>query len=517
VDELLECYREVARDVALERLVLDDVGDHDTAIEEGSDHAGLLKESLLQVHRERFLAGVEVSEAEVEEHFRAHRDDFRSPGRLSLWNIFRRHEDPRKPEATLEFLRELKRRNAAGEPFGALAREYSHSETRLRDGLVGQVAQGRMASALEAVAFRLPEGGVSEPLPVAGGAVLLHVRNVTRGTDMELADVREAIRGRIGEERLRDAIAERTADRDPPQGSLVLAAERLAESFRWEAGRDVLAVREFRLTAGELRRLAGLPAAPGGSPLAGDRRERLVEAYDRQRKLLLLAVDLLESDSEVDREVCDEARRRAREAGRDRLVAQRIRTALEVRVDRDPDRLEGYFEDNRHLYQSPLRFWLRILELPFGANPPAQLAEMERVHEALVEGRLDFEAAAARVGGRIRELGWRDFGELGELPPKARSYLVQVAAGSYTVPFQEDETLHLVWVAGREEPRNATWEEARERVRSDYLARFERDLYLALQEERLEAVGFAFDEERLRQQLGSPDATRSAPGEASPP
>ena len=90
-----------------------------------------------------------------------------------MWNLFRRHRNTEKPEDTTAFLLEIKARVEAGETFQSLARQFSDSETRLRDGLVGRVSEGDLPARLEEIAFDLDTGQVSQPIPVRGGAVLL--------------------------------------------------------------------------------------------------------------------------------------------------------------------------------------------------------------------------------------------------------------------------------------------------------------------------------------------------------
>jgi hypothetical protein len=118
---------------------------------------------------------------------------------------------------------------------------------------------------------------------------------------------------------------------------------------------------------------------------------------------------------------------------------------------------------------------------------------------------MDLADAVSALGGEIDDLGWRDFDELHELPGKARQYLLQAEAGGFSVPFQQDEALHLIYVVERQEPRPLEYDEAAQTVRADYLERYSQQLFAEVVAGRLEGAGFVFYEEHLRGLLGATD------------
>jgi hypothetical protein len=186
-------------------------------------------------------------------------------------------------------------------------------------------------------------------------------------------------------------------------------------------------------------------------------------------------------------------------------VDERLREEMGSFVDGDPDRLKLYWEDNRHHYQSPLRFKLRVWNQPFGDEPPRQLWRMEQQRELLAAGEVDLAAAAAQMGGDLADLGWREYDSLvGELSEGALAHLLEVGEKGFTAPYHQAGALHLIWLEQREEPRPLEYEEARERVREDYLARFQQQLYRRALEARLAAADFIFDEVAVRRLLAPP-------------
>ena len=89
--------------------------------------------------------------------------------------------------------------------------------------------------------------------------------------------------------------------------------------------------------------------------------------------------------------------------------------------------------------------------------------------------------------------------------------MVQVGAGSFSVPYSHDGALHVIWVEDRQEPEPLAFEEVAARVQQDYLARFEVELYRELVDERLGTVDFVFREGVLRTLMLPRGATPTPP------
>ncbi len=502
IEELVSCYRELAEGLALEQLVLAEVADVEAAISDLEDYDQLRRHAYVETYLRQLQETIEIQDAEIELRFEADRARFQRPGSIHLANIFRRHADPKLPQETVKFLRALKERFEAGETFDALAREASHSETRLRGGKVGQVVEGKLPARLEKVAFGLGEGDVSDPILVKGGAVLLHVDNVIAGVAPTLAGAREQIRRELATERIQNMVSERVAGRELPANALTLEFEELIETLdSGDPERPVLEIDGDSLSVAELRRLAQL-----GTGLASEfdevERDRLREVYFRQREQQLLALELVEAAELEQRDVAEE---HLREEAVARWVENRLQDEIGQHIENDEATLRGYFEDNRHHYQSPLRFEVQIWSLPFGDDPPGQLHRMETLREQLTTGELDLAAAASQLGGSLGELGWQDFDAFTkEIPAKALTYLLEVGASGFSVPYQQGDALHLIELVQRQEPEPLDFEAARDRVRSDYEARFGQEVYGQIAEQRLGEAGFVFAEEVLRQLLAPP-------------
>jgi parvulin-like peptidyl-prolyl isomerase len=93
--------------------------------------------------------------------------------------------------------REIQEKAKAGEDFGALAKAYSSAPSRAHGGEIGQLSQGDINPELEKVAFALPVGSVSDPLPVEGGYRLIKVTAKTSGSTTPYEAAKEKVRDRL--------------------------------------------------------------------------------------------------------------------------------------------------------------------------------------------------------------------------------------------------------------------------------------------------------------------------------
>ena len=506
VKALIPCYREIAEALAIEEIVLADIPDREQALNALDDnYLEQRNAALLNVYSRQLAEQVVVTDAETEQFFTENKDDFRTPRRFTLYNIFRRHRDPGKQDETTAFLLKLKSRIDAGETFGSIARKHSDSETRLRDGLVGGISDQQLPQRLRDVTDRLDSGQVSEPIMVNGGAVLIKIEGATPATQPDLERHRSLIIRRLTEQKTQAAIDAHIADREIPADAIVFSAEELLEQLDSDDPYQlVFDLGGQQLTIAEFRNMTGLQPADVAADLPAEGRDLLIESYRQLQRRRLLLIDLLASNEEADRILRKQVEQPLNKERLTRLVDEQLQQDMWQYVDQNSAALERFFKDNNHHYQTPLKFRLQAWHLPFDTDPVAQMAAMEFKRTEMEQGDYALPSAVESLGGSIEDLGWRELAELTDLPKKAQSYLLQAATGGYSIPYQQDETLHMLWVEDRQVPVALDYESVRERVREDYYARFERRLYLDAVENRLTTAHFVFSDENVRRWLLPP-------------
>ena len=503
LETLIPCYREIAETLAIEDIVLADIPDREQALAELDDNFVEQRNAVLLSAFSRQLAEqTEVTDAEIQQYFDEHKEELRTPRQFTLYNIFRRHKNADSPDESVEFLLELKSRIEAGETFASIAREYSDSETRLRDGVVGSLSEQQLPDRLREYTADLKNGQLSDPILVSGGAILIKIENASPAIEPDLNRNRNAIMNRLKEERMQSAIDSRLANQDIPAGALVYAADELLDQLDSEdVYQLVFDLGGQQLTIAEFREMAGLKASDVAADMPEDQRVMTLEFYAQLQRRRLLLINLLASEEPAIIKLREQAEQPLKKERLTRLVDKQLQSDMWRSVDQKTDALERFFEDNSHHYQSPLKFKLQIWHLPFNDYPSKQLVSMELLRIEIEQGEQTLASAAEILGGSVEDLGWREFTDLNELPQKARSYLLQAETGGYSIPYQQDETIHMIWLEGRQEPEALDYEAVRERVRDDYYSRFERKLYLEAVEKRLAAANFVFSDDNVRRWL----------------
>ena len=517
-DSLPGRYRGASEYLAVERILTAGASPEATRSELGEKAAAIEREVEVALFLGTRLGNLKVEPAEVERYFAEHREEFRRAADRNLLHLYRRHRDPQRPQETIDFLNGLKRRAEAGEGFSQLATEYSDSETRVLGGRLGFVQAGRLPKKLEEKVFAIPIGGISEPIPLVGGAALFYVSEGFEARDFPLEEVRPMIAARLAEERRRERIAELVAGLEPPAGSIVHQPDELLKELQGQNVKAViLKVGEYELTAQELaRRLEETEQAGRLQKMTILDRAKQVYRDLYHEQLLLIAAGKAEP-GQAQKKARDE---RIAELSRVALAQKRLEDRSRQKMAADEAGLRRFYEDNGHLYQSRLRFKLRLLAVPLDAGGPRQLAQLEAARAELIAGTLDFAGAAERFKGQVTDLGWLDSEKLAATEGKVRLYVLELNGKGYTVPFQLNRRLVMIWVEDREEPKSLSFEEARQSVEADYLERNRQNLYRAVVDEILAAEKFHFEEDNVRQHLAPPapagpaaaqPADRSAP------
>ena len=297
LEKLIPCYREVAEALAIERIVLAGVTDLQQELDALDDgFAERRNSAYLQAWYRQAADKIEPDDHEIEEYFQANQQQMGSSRRFSLSNIFYRHRDPADPDQTVNLLNEIKARIDAGETFSAIAREYSESETRLRDGLVGHLTQDKLPQPLQDITAELKAGEVSEPLLVKGGAVLIMIENVTPAVLPDLETQASGIRRLLIERKIREQADRRIADRPSPEQATVFHAQEIIDQL--DAGdpdQTIFDLGKQKLSVAEFRSMVGLAGNQVAADLPPEHRQQVIASYANLERRELLLNDLLES------------------------------------------------------------------------------------------------------------------------------------------------------------------------------------------------------------------------------
>lgn len=492
VDSMTECFRAICSDIALERILSEGIEtDNLNEIEQRRFEDMLMREYLSQA-----TDPVVIGDADIADYYEENKDQFVTAESIQLWNIFKRAGTESEMLAAVGSLEDARRRFERGETFSALAREYSDSETRLRNGRVGSVLRGELASNLEEAAFALSSGEISEPIVVPGGAVLLHVSAKSPRVERPLEAVSQRIRTILIQARQQSLIEELAADLVLPEEVTLLSEPAFkAQMSDGDRSGAILGLGAATWTANEL---FGDIELPDDADQKSSVLDQLWMQYRHIADLAIIRHWLRTSPEPQPAEL----RTRVTPHFKAALAAQRADTWLAGEIKqtaqiRDED-LRTYFQANRMKYTTPFSVKLDVLKVPATQSAPTRMRQLE----ALAASQSDFASwrrEALRFDGTVTELGRIEFSQLEDhLPVKAVSMTSQAAEGSAVGPFIHKDELFLLRVRERHEPRKRSFENAMEEVLRDYTDRFAETLVTQVAREVLKEHGFRFKDRQLR-------------------
>ena len=152
-------------------------------------------------------AKVTATDEEVAAWFNEHRQDWYRPEKIRIRHLL----IPLPTGASADEVEAARARANAlldsvrgGTDFAALVRAETPGAAADADPVSGELARGELFPALEAAAFALPVGGVSEPVQSPAGFHLVQVAEKTPAYEPRLEEVRASIEQKIVERKTRE-------------------------------------------------------------------------------------------------------------------------------------------------------------------------------------------------------------------------------------------------------------------------------------------------------------------------
>ena len=161
-----------------------------------------------------FVDQVTVHTGDIEDYFLDHSDEYSIPEEIRLRHILLKLPVGAPAETVAEkrkALQDMKRRIDNGEDFAALAQANSEDSSADSGGDLGYLKRGELVPEVEAAAFALKPGEVSDVVVSEHGLHLLKVEDYRQAKEVPLEEVKEKIREMLKEERAR-SMARRVAE-----------------------------------------------------------------------------------------------------------------------------------------------------------------------------------------------------------------------------------------------------------------------------------------------------------------
>ncbi len=335
-----------------------------------------------------------VSEEEARKQYDEHPEQYRTPEKLRLQNLFLRAEVKGMPAAERDKVRqrmeEIRAEILAGAEFSAMAQRYSQSATAESGGYMPLSADADVFPAFAQEVWGLKDGEVSEVIDTPTGFQLAKVLGRLPGRSQSFDEVAVFARKRALTAKVNAAQAEFVREAGRRHG-LITRYERLDDP--WVRDDEALVeIGDYRLTFADLRdRLPDTYAAQ----LYNHRLAHVYEFLDQAARNRLLELEARRTGV-ADR---DEVQRRIAAAEETVRAQFALETRLKAQAAKVPEpELREYFHQNEQRYQTVRSMDLSVIFLTQDPDEPLWLT-LKR-GEAVVRrlrGGEDFAALAKEV------------------------------------------------------------------------------------------------------------------------
>jgi len=150
------------------------------------------KELLIQTSISRIMSGVEVTDSEVEDYYKANETKFTNQETVNAKHIL---------VDTEEKAAEIKSEIASGKSFEDAAEEYSSCPSKAQGGSLGEFSRGQMVPEFEDAAFGMEIGTISDPVKTQFGYHLIKVEGKNEASTKPFAEVGNNIKNMLLQER----------------------------------------------------------------------------------------------------------------------------------------------------------------------------------------------------------------------------------------------------------------------------------------------------------------------------
>lgn len=141
-----------------------------------------------------------VGQSELETYYQQHPEEFAIDAEVTFREIVLLADTPERRAERRAEAEAIRQRIESGEEFAEVARQLSEAASREEGGLVGPMKRAHLSAELEAVAFSIPIGTVSQVLESPHGWHIIKVESRGERTIKPLEETRDPLR-RLLEER----------------------------------------------------------------------------------------------------------------------------------------------------------------------------------------------------------------------------------------------------------------------------------------------------------------------------
>ncbi len=431
-------------------------------------------------YSQQYLEGFDKDNGLVEEDLKAYYknniDQYVLPEKRYVYHIYKSKSNNNQAKSQLQSLR---KRAIQGENFKLLAEEFSDSETRHNNGLLGILQKGNMSKDFDSVVFALEKNTPSEVISTVDGYHLFFVSDILQAKTYEYSQVKNIIKKELIENHAINNLKEKALLLPVPAPFEQLAyAELMQINLSKNPRKVILRVGDYELTIGQYMYELNEARKKYKQNLSKDFPEKLLEniAYTEIIYQHMNSQSIILHQDKLIR------------AHKERLlVSEYTNTRLRAYLNNNTHIITDYFEKNRMRFASLAKVNIQRLLIPKLENGNI-MSILESNIEELDSKKLTFEQLAQTYNGRIQSLGWKNSAQLASIDPKILKYAFVLNEDEHSPPYTNKSFYSILKLIKRKEPVEQPLAVVREQVINEYIKNHSAEIYTEISKDLLKDV-----------------------------
>jgi len=406
-----------------------------------------------------------VTEEAIQQFYDEHNEIFNLPEKRTVRHIYKSFKDSK--EQTINEITELRERVINGENFSILASEYSDSESRHNDGIIGTVKKGELSSDFDEIIFNLTKDIPSELVYTKTGIHVFIVDSILANKVFSIESVKSMILQQINMVETIKIIKEITENL-PDTVILEIPSKKELESI-YLSGKNpvILEIGDFSLTIKQFKQNLEEVQANLGIIQINDLPTIVIQdiayreiIYQYMIKNQIALIDTTNLKSQTDQI----------------LIELMGNYKMKSFLNRNPEIINDYYKQNSMRFATPAMVDIELLNIP-KENGINLMSSLENSAIELNQGETNFQELTEKYKGKIIKLGAKNAFQLSKLNNKILNFAFKLKKGQYSNPFTSHNSYNILKIVNIIEPKEQPLIAIRNDLINEYLKSNSASLY----------------------------------------
>ena len=423
----------------------------------------------------------EPDEATLLAHYDDHKEEYILPEKRNVYHVFKSVQSA-DAESTLERIRQ---RIVTGESIKLLARKFSESESRYKDGFIGLVGKGIFPEDFDEVVFNLKENVPSEVISTKDGFHIFMVSDILSAQNYTFDQVKQKILQSIGLEYMVDVIQQNAISLGLPDNFMVVTSEQLAELLvKKDPLLPVFQAGDKRLSAGGLQYF--ISDWLSRTKTTKNMKDMVYLMLKQQAYSEVIYQHMLDNGMDIpkhDKEILDQSLEAL-------LIKGFTQSKIRAYVNQNPERLKDYYDKNTMRFASPIKLNLQVLQIPKTAGINLMPMLENNTHDLNTGAATLLSLADKYQGSTLRQLGLQSVNDLATISPKFGEFTFTLEVSQHSAPFTDDNSYFIAHLIDKKPAKKRPLALVREQVLDAYINDNKTFIFAEISESLLQDLSF---------------------------